>query len=63
MSEFFADILLQAEKLVNKYFPLYINWLTQKLGASSSFGTLALIGFLTIFFLLVYVFVRNSRAL
>jgi hypothetical protein len=46
---------------VNKYFPIYIDWLTLQLKGQSSFGLLSLVGSLTMFFALVYVFVRSER--
>lgn len=60
MVDFLAKIVAALEDGINKYFPLYIDWLTLQLQGQSSFGMLSLVGFLTIFFLLVYVYVRKG---
>ena len=62
MTSFFANLLRQFENAVNKYLPIYIDWLSGKLDSHNSFGTLALVGFLSMFFLLIYIFIRSDRA-
>jgi len=57
-----ANIISFGENIINKYLPAYINWLSGKLDANNSFGTLALVGFLSMLFLLIYVFIRSNRA-
>ncbi len=54
----FTKIIQAGEELFNKYWPLYINWLTSKLEGHSSFGTLSFVGII-IFMLVVYIWFRN----
>ena len=56
-----SQILTFLSEWVNKYFPLYINWLTLKLQGQSSFGLLSVGIFLAVFFALIFVFVRRAK--
>lgn len=60
MNEVFANLISSGGDIVNKYLPIYLDWLTKKLGGANPFGTLSLVGFLAMFFLLIYVYVRNT---
>jgi hypothetical protein len=60
MVDFFNKIIITIGEGVNKYFPIYIDWLTLKLQGHSSFGMLSLVGFLAVFFFLIYTFVRRG---
>jgi hypothetical protein len=61
MANFLSQAVTFLSDWIDKYFPAYIDWLTFKLQGQSSFGMLSLVGFLTIFFILIYVFVRSGR--
>lgn len=61
MTNFLSQAAAFSSDWIDKYFPIYIDWLTLKLQGQSSFGLLSLVGFLTMFFILIYVFVRSGR--
>ncbi len=61
MMTYVSQILTFLSEWVNKYFPLYINWLTLKLQGQSSFGLLSVGIFLAVFFALIFVFVRRAK--
>ncbi len=54
----FAKIIQDGEDLINKYWPIYINWLTLKLENYSSFGILSF-AVVVVFILVSYVWFRN----
>ena len=58
--ELLSKVMTYLSDGVNKYFPIYIDWLTLKLQGQSSFGLLSIVGTVSVIFVLMYVFIRRG---
>lgn len=58
--EIIKNLSVQIEQEVQKYFPIYMEWLTGKLDADNAFGTLAIAGVVSLFLVFIYVYTKNS---
>jgi hypothetical protein len=62
MLELIKNLSVQIEQGVQKYFPMYMEWLTGKLDSDNAFGTLAIVGVVTFMGLFIYLHIRNNLA-
>ncbi|MDO8240775.1 MAG: hypothetical protein Q7T51_02270 [Candidatus Moranbacteria bacterium] len=60
MIEIIKNLPTQIEQLAQKYYPLYMEWLAGKLDSENAFGTLAIVGVISLFILFIYIHAKNS---
>lgn len=58
--ELVKNLASEAWGLIQKYYPIYIDWLSNKLNSDNAFGTLAIVGGAAFLMLFVYIYSRNN---
>lgn len=60
MLEIIKSLPTQIEQGIQKYLPMYMTWLSGKLDSDNAFGTLAIVGVVSLLGLFIYLHVKNN---